>query len=406
MSGPKVLVIGCGVAGPVVAILLKLRGYDPIVFEKAHQLGDAGGSLFVQSNGWKVLNLVGVADELYASTVQCKRFEELTASGKLLGATDLPATFEERYGQFTAGLRRSLLSSVLVAKARSLGIEVRTGCALISIDEETAWENGSVTAHFVNGADGLKSVTRKAVLGIHGVKQPPPSYTGLVQILGISSVPVSMTHSTRRNWYGVGWHAIGYPTSKAEWVWALTLPEPSQADESWRTLQDDEIPAFIEEKVRFFRDEHADERLVEFAKNLKRVIKFGLCDREALEALHWHIRRCVLIGDAAHPTSPHLGQGANQALEDSYHLSQALPDLTGGAEATAIDFEDAFEAFAQKRQPRTSHLVKGARANGERRVKTNPKECAERDEALRIEWRDQETLLAGFDELFLHQPFW
>lgn len=116
------------------------------------------------------------------------------------------------------------------------------------------------------------------------------------------------------------------------------------------------------------------------------VLKFGLFDRQALDAAQWHTARCVLAGDAAHPTSPHLGQGANQALEDCYHLSEALPDLAKTSTSTPededadarrphpladFDLEQIFAAYARKRQPRTAALVRGARAAGERRVVTS-----------------------------------
>lgn len=93
----------------------------------------------------------------------------------------------------------------------------------------------------------------------------------------------------------------------------------------------------------------------------------------------------MLAGDAAHPTSPHLGQGANQALEDCYHLSQALPDLTAREEeGEAFDEDDnleqIFAAYAEKRQPRTAALVRGARAVGQKRVvTTGSRDCEARN---------------------------
>lgn len=93
----------------------------------------------------------------------------------------------------------------------------------------------------------------------------------------------------------------------------------------------------------------------------------------------------MLAGDAAHPTSPHLGQGANQALEDCYHLSQALPDLTPRKEEGKVlddddNLEQIFAAYAEKRQPRTAALVRGARAAGQKRVvTTGSRDCEARN---------------------------
>lgn len=122
------------------------------------------------------------------------------------------------------------------------------------------------------------------------------------------------------------------------------------------------------------------------------MLKFGLFDRQALDATQWYSARCVLAGDAAHPTSPHLGQGANQALEDCYHLSEALPDLTKTAATSPEeedrprprpleDLEQIFASYARKRQPRTAALVRGARAAGARRVvTTGSRDCEVRNQ--------------------------
>ncbi|KAK7744718.1 hypothetical protein SLS62_010075, partial [Diatrype stigma] len=152
-------------------------------------------------------------------------------------------------------------------------------------------------------------------------------------------------------------------------------------------------------------------------------LKFGLFDRQALDAAQWHSARCVLVGDAAHPTSPHLGQGANQALEDCYHLSEALPALTSppdqdqdqdqeegkGRPRTLtlkdVDLEQIFAAYARKRQPRTAALVRGARAAGERRVVTTGcRDCEARNQRVAAEWRDLDAVAARFDNL-CREPF-
>ena len=108
----------------------------------------------------------------------------------------------------------------------------------------------------------------------------------------------------------------------------------------------------------------------------------------------------MLVGDAAHPTSSHLGQGANQALEDCYHLDKLLPIFSKDDGLTSEDLKAIFGTFARLRQPRTSALVKGARAHGETRVVDDGlATCLERDESLRKSWEEKEALEKKYDAL-------
>lgn len=127
----------------------------------------------------------------------------------------------------------------------------------------------------------------------------------------------------------------------------------------------------------------------------------------ALEGRFWvgkeGLERCVLIGDAAHPTSPHLGQGGNQAAEDAYHLARLLPDVRTGEGVDEGDLRGAFEKFARGKEERTGVLVKGARAVGERRV-AGKEECEQRDEMLRKGWEDKLAVEEKWRGL-LREPF-
>lgn len=115
-----------------------------------------------------------------------------------------------------------------------------------------------------------------------------------------------------RNWYGDGVHFISYPISPTRTSWAITQREAKETAETWRPYSSSELPGQQGKLADLLSG--WDTNVLELVNSAERIIKFGLFDREELDAHDWYSKRCVLVGDAAHPTSPHLGQGANQAL--------------------------------------------------------------------------------------------
>lgn len=188
MSSPKVLVIGCGISGPAIAIFLKRKGYSPIVFEKTQTPGDVGASLMIWPNGMKVLDLVGLAARVIDNGPSVVRVCEKTFSGEVLAQSSLPAEFQSKYGQPANGIKRTMLTSMLRDAAVKEGIEVRAGWALESIHEGessvTAMFSGGreETGSFLIGCDGTKSVSRKVVLEYHGVSDSEPDFTEIMQV--------------------------------------------------------------------------------------------------------------------------------------------------------------------------------------------------------------------------------
>lgn len=115
-----------------------------------------------------------------------------------------------------------------------------------------------------------------------------------------------------RNWYGIGAHIIAYPVTPLLTSWAITLPNAKDSDESWRLYSQAERDTIKQDLALQLKDWTSE--VTEMVKSAERVIKYGLFDRPELRPDQWYTKRCILVGDAAHPTSPHLGQGANQAL--------------------------------------------------------------------------------------------
>ncbi|KAK2604371.1 hypothetical protein N8I77_007309 [Diaporthe amygdali] len=321
MSSPKVLVIGCGIAGPAVACLLKQKGYEPIIFERSEAPGDVGASLMICPNGLKVLSLIGpLPDKLLQNGPPVLELCDYKASGEILGRSDVPTDFAKRYGQPAVGVKRTLITSWLRDLAIENGIEVREGWKLEQIEETdesvTAFFEGgkSETGCFLVGCDGLKAATRKLLLARDGIEDGTPSFTGLTQTAGISPTPEALRNTPgARNWYGELSHIICYPITHDKTSWGLTLPGNTEEEAAWGLFSDEKRAAEKEKMNSMLQAKNWDPVVLEMVKSAERLIKYGLYDRPELASEQWYSARCVMVGDAVHPTSVHLGQGANQA---------------------------------------------------------------------------------------------
>jgi len=288
---------------------------------------------------------------------------------------------------------------LIVQTAEDHGVEIHWEHSLVSLEQgadevRVKFENGHTdTASFVIGCDGLHSNTRASIFG-----REKADFTGLTQTAGKSLTAEAYSgKSTMTNIYANGVSMVAYPISATVTSWAVTQRE-DEAKETWRAMDQQKQDEFKNGPLSNWGFE--GEGLVQGAEKL---IKYGLYDRPELKS--WHRGRVVLLGDAAHPTSPHLGQGANQAFEDTYHLVRLLVKHNPQASPPSTELlSTIFTEYEAIRIPRTAELVKGARKQGEVRVVDGVDACLARNEIIRKNWEDDEKAL-GLFEYVLNGPF-
>ncbi|KAI0675067.1 FAD/NAD-P-binding domain-containing protein [Trametes maxima] len=397
MSKTRVIIAGAGIAGPVLAVFLKAKGYEPIIYERTNQPTIHGLSLALQTNGLRVLSLVpGLVDKIVGGHIQqIVQYSALPEDPGELTHSDAPGRLaaEGRLGML--GVRRTAFHRTLLEHAEASGIPIFFGHQLVSFVETidsvvVSFANGKTdSASFLVGCDGLHSNTRECLFG-----KQEPAFTGLVQTGGLSETPDELkTIPTAINLYGNGAHMIAYPVNDHQTSWAVTTQEP-EAKETWRAMEGEAQEDF--KRGPFSKWPFGGGKLVAVGTN---IVKYGLYDRPELQS--WHKGRVVLLGDAAHPTSPHLGQGANQAFEDIYHLVRLLGKYNPDASAPPTELlSKVFGEYESLRIERTSALVKRARKQGEVRVVNGIEESKKRNDVLRAETGQRDAFSGpAYDEI-------
>lgn len=346
MDRANVLIVGGGIGGLTSAIALRQRGFDVTIVERDPDWSVYGVGIIQQSNVVRAINALGLLDSYVAAAFPFDRIEMYAPDGERLAVIPSPKLAGEDYPA-QLGMSRPALQRVLADRAKELGTRIHLGVTVQSFDDD----GKGVTATFTDGtegrfdlmigADGLYSETRKALFP----DAPEPTFTG--QAVWRYNFPrpadVEGLHAYTGR-IGVGL----VPLSRELMYMYVTSPEPGNP---WLPLEG--RAAAMRKRL-----EGTAPRLAEFAEQ---VTDDAAVVYKPLETIFlygpWHKGRVVLIGDAAHATTPHLGQGAGMAIEDSVVLAEEL--------AQNDEPEAAFEAFRARRYDRCKFIVENSIAVGE-----------------------------------------
>ena len=196
----RALIIGGGVAGPVLALFLKRSGFDAQIFEASSSPADSGGGLGLAANGMNVLAAAGVVEQVRDVSVAAHEWAFENQHGKLLVC--MPSGDPARYGQAPIMISRTALHQVIIGRAEKQGIAVSYKKRLVTIDD---LPNRPIVAHFVDGssaegdfiigADGIRSRVRQAVMP----EAPKPAYTGMMAPGGFSPSIGDASYGPRSN---------------------------------------------------------------------------------------------------------------------------------------------------------------------------------------------------------------
>jgi 2-polyprenyl-6-methoxyphenol hydroxylase-like FAD-dependent oxidoreductase len=362
----SVIIVGGGIGGLFAARALLAQGFRVSVYEQAPALGEVGAGVFLTPNSVRQLNRVGLgpAVEKYGALVgtgSCYFRDDgtLIAPVQVADASGWNATFGMHRADFVTFLAESLPSGVVHTGHRCTGFEQQSERGRVS------FANGATAeADVVIGADGIHSELRRYVF-------PPsqPVFSGSVAYRGLISherVPDWPTDCWIM-WLGKGKHFLTFPVRSGKLInFVGFVPADAEMKESWSAAGDPDM----------LRREFAgwDARIGKVLSEVRMTFRSALYDRDLLPT--WTKERLSLLGDAAHPMLPHLGQGANQSVEDGMALATIL------ARANRATAPAALMAYERLRRERVASVQRGARENG-LRLDSLVADLAVRDAELR-----------------------
>lgn len=344
MYNLKAIIIGAGIGGLTTAIALKRAGYQIEVYDRVKELRPVGAGISLWSNGVKVMNWLGLGDEIHKIGGEMNRMTYLSKENELLNDIDLLPLIDQ-VGQRPYPVSRSELQSMLLEQLGKEYVKLETKC--IGAKEEgnqvtAIFEDGSTaTGDVLIAADGVRSVLRNYVTQ----QKPEPRYADYVNWNGL--VDASPELADKHSWViyvGDGKRASMMPVGGDRFYYFFGVPM--------------EKGTVVEPKER--REELAGlfQGWPESVQNLIQQLnpletnRLEIHDLDPLEKLARG--RVVLVGDAGHATTPTLGQGGCQAMEDAEILCRYLV-------TTNISVEDALQRYESARKERTARLVLKAR---------------------------------------------
>lgn len=324
--GRRVTVVGAGIAGLAVARALALRGASVQVMERAPAISEVGAGLQISPNGFAVLGALGLEREILAASDPSQAvILRDHAQGRPVVTLDLTGR-----GPFRL-IHRADLIEILAQGARQAGVEITLGTAITT--------PSNLDGDLVIGADGVRSVVRDAVLG-----QAAPTFTGQTAWRALVPIDKGSLPAGAQIFMGPGRHVVIYPLRGGSLANIVAVAEQDTwHEEGWSHQAD---PVVL--RADFARFGGAVAPLL---ATITQVYRWGLFRHPIAPA--WSRGRCVLLGDAAHPTLPFLAQGANLALEDAWVLADCL----------AADWDSAMARYQARRQDRVTRVVAAATAN-------------------------------------------
>lgn len=379
-------VIGAGIGGLVLGLAAARAGMSVNMYERVSELGEVGAGITISPNADRVLQHIGLGPEISRlAYVPQRQWTQNWSTGEILIDKERGPDVVRKYGAGYYHLHRADLHTMLVdAFLAEKNTELLLEHELVDCDQDgtCTFANGkTVSADVIVGADGVKSSVRDCLFA-----SSPAKFSGQVAWRGV--VPVGRLNDDsklRHPGIHIGPQRLvaRYPVRDGQLInYAAFVELNGWEEESWS------IRSTIAELASHF--EGCDPELMAMIRATPedQIFKWALHVREPLDT--WVAGRVTLLGDAAHPMLPFMGQGAGTAIEDAMILSRTL---------AAYPVPDALRAYAAARLDRTSMVQLNSRLMGLVLQGENPEDYGKGPVR-------NEEILGLFDYDAVNEPVW
>jgi salicylate hydroxylase len=347
-SRPSIVIVGGGIGGLFAANALVAHGLKVSVYEQAPALTEVGAGVYITPNSVRQLQRVGLGPQVekwgakVGSTSQYFHHDgSVISEVQVTDTSGWNATYGMHRADLVDMLAKALPPGVVHTGHRCTGFERHGEVARVT------FENGVVAeGDVVVGADGIHSALRPYV---H--PESRPVFSGTITYRGV--VPAELVPEWPAEswlmWLGKGKHFLVYPLRAGRLInFVGFVPADREMKESWSAAG--EAEALRREFVDW------DPRIGYLLRQVQTTFRTALFDRDPLPS--WTKGRLTLLGDAAHAMLPHLGQGANQSIEDGMALATILANTDRSTVLAALLL------YERLRRERTTRVQSGARENG------------------------------------------
>jgi len=364
MKDIQIAIIGAGIGGMTAAVTLAQKGFKVKVFEQAPELSEVGAGLTVTPNATKgliylglgeAMNKIGMAHDLQGVRhYQTKEIIVPLKRGKHM---------LEKYGAYQFQVHRADIHDILIESLEKhspgcvsidhqlVGIDQKSDRVKLIFNNQAEYE-----CDFVIGADGTRSAVRKSILG-----NDEPEFSGYVAWRGV--VPTDGLDESDFDECGScafispGRVFARYLIRDAkEYNYVAFLATDEWAEEGWS------IPSKVETVLETFSDYNQQVKNIISATPPEGCYKWGIFTRQPIAK--WSSERVTLLGDAAHPLEPFMGQGASMAIEDGVVLGRIVEDASG--------FSEIIERYETARIERSHFVTEHSKKAGQRFTGNNP----------------------------------
>jgi len=348
----KVIVAGGGIGGLAAALALARQGIAVEVLEQSATIGEIGAGIQLGPNAFAALDALGVGEAARRRAVFTDRLQLMDAlDASEVASIDVGAPFRQRFGNPYAVIHRADIHlSILEAVQTHPLISFRTSTQITGLELHEG--GASVTdsngqrhaADAVIGCDGVKSVVRARLVGDEARVTGHVVYRAVVEA---ADMPADLRINSPVVWAGPNCHLVHYPLRGGS-QYNLVVTFHSREQETWgvRDGSKDEV-------LSYFAGIHP--RPAQMLERPTSWRRWATADRDPVA--RWSEGCATVLGDAAHPMTQYIAQGACMALEDAVTLGAAV-------QASGRDYAAAFKRYETARIPRTARVLLSAREMG------------------------------------------